>query len=1130
MRIISRLALSSCFIVIIITANLSRAQSPQITNVSPTEAFVGTQVSITGSGFGDSQGSGFTWLGTAKGIIVSWSDTQVVATVAPGSGTGRAQVQQNGASSNLIAFTVDTATVNSVSPASAAPGTQVTITGTGFHAVQGSGQVWLGTALGQVNSWGDTQIVATVAANSTSGNVELLQDGLWSNSISFTVLGPPHITQISPNSGPVGTAVTISGSGFGSSESSGVVWIGGTSANVTQWSDTSIQATVANNAVSGVAKVQQNSVWSNATAFRVTSGGSGSSASVTLAPEIMSMVVGDTRSLQALDSNSQPATGLSWSSSDTTIATLSTDDPPIITAIAPGNVTIYAGQASADITVYPGPTLPIGTVQWSYSGDGSGCCGTIYPAVPSETGVADVFVQNDSGNVQAIRSNGTVAWTSSLPSNVTSILIPDFQGGLSIFTLNSIYKLDGMTGQPYPAYTGTSSEDQLLGGIGYPAIHTDGTVFTLDYSCTPDECGSSFYGSNGQQIPNTDTTNGAWVVGIDPSTGQAKFKVPTTNWGNTYSASGTACGGYTNGSSHSWPYGPMIAGDGYSYSIYFQVDSASVIQDAPVEPEPVPTYPLFRQLSADLNSNKISAAISDLYALQSYLDQPDENGNEQGPLTQLDQALANGDPSQVAENYFSSLYSLLTPLCNVSQTQTFNLHLLRVGSDGSSADTVVRQWSSSSNIVYNGTPDNPYAFNYVQSAPAPYLDGTYMITNADQGALISWKLVLPAYCAVETDQGCSSNVADKVEYHLSTSNGTDTTWNEVAPNQNGPVDPVLQLQDGSFVGTASPGGRYASGGPYMVKFDTSGNVLANTSGYYPQMATADGGVVSQDGTFFDANLNITSAVSSLPTQSWFNNAYTSSSALVSLLAQQFDYASAYNAVVGGNRSANGTAVKEAWFPPLASCANAALNLSCPQPGDLIWNSNQDLANQLNNDKACSDAAQQYVFSKFNDANGHAITAASFTRYILHQPGFYDPTRSTLDFKYAVCGDPGIITRFNCNDSPGHTVKGDFADNDTETALTVTPSYPFKSFWRPIFTPPTQQSDQGFGVGIDPSTVDPHRFGVNIYNESALLHEALHGITGKYDEDLEPALGIAAPSLNISIYIKNNVLSKCPTFR
>lgn len=79
----------------------------------------------------------------------------------------------------------------------------------------------------------------------------------------------------------------------------------------------------------------------------------------------MSMVVGDTRSIQAIDSNGQEVTSLSWTSTNTAVIKLSTDDPPILTAVGPDTATIDTGGASADVIVYSGPTLPTGIKIWS---------------------------------------------------------------------------------------------------------------------------------------------------------------------------------------------------------------------------------------------------------------------------------------------------------------------------------------------------------------------------------------------------------------------------------------------------------------------------------------------------------------------------------------------------------------------------------------------------------------------------------------------------------------------------------------------------------------------------------------------------------------------------------------------
>jgi hypothetical protein len=81
-------------------------------------------------------------------------------------------------------------------------------------------------------------------------------------------------------------------------------------------------------------------------------------------------------------------TGATWASSDTDVVSLSTADPPVLTAVAPGTVTISVGDASAEVTVYSGPSLPLGTVVWT---NGASTAGGLYPAVPNYDAVADVF-------------------------------------------------------------------------------------------------------------------------------------------------------------------------------------------------------------------------------------------------------------------------------------------------------------------------------------------------------------------------------------------------------------------------------------------------------------------------------------------------------------------------------------------------------------------------------------------------------------------------------------------------------------------------------------------------------------------------------------------------------------------
>ena len=82
-----------------------------------------------------------------------------------------------------------------------------------------------------------------------------------------------------------------------------------------------------------------------------------------------------------------------------------------------------------------------------------------------------------------------------------------------------------------------------------------------------------------------------------------------------------------------------------------------------------------------------------------------------------------------------------------------------------------------------------------------------------------------------------------------------------------------------------------------------------------------------------------------------------------------------------------------------------------------------------------------------------------------------------------------------------------------TALTETPSYPFRTFFQPTAI---QTASNGETIG----------------NEATLFHEALHGISGLYDftivpDSLESVLHLSEPSVNITNYIQKNVLSVCP---
>jgi hypothetical protein len=187
---------------------------PQITSFSPVNGQVGTEVTIAGSSF--TGVTGVTFNSTVATSFTVDSDIQIRAIVPTGATTGKIRVA-NLAGSNTSAnnFTVlYPPVITSFTPVSGGVGEQVTITGS--HFASATGVRFNGVATGTYLVDSDTQIRANVPVGATTGPVSVTTpDGTGSSANDFTVLILPQIAGFTPNSGPAGTQVTITGVGFG---------------------------------------------------------------------------------------------------------------------------------------------------------------------------------------------------------------------------------------------------------------------------------------------------------------------------------------------------------------------------------------------------------------------------------------------------------------------------------------------------------------------------------------------------------------------------------------------------------------------------------------------------------------------------------------------------------------------------------------------------------------------------------------------------------------------------------------------------------------------------------------------------------------------------------------------------
>ena len=231
---------------------------PTLTGLVPASGPGGTQFQINGSGFGAAQGSSTVTFHGLSAAVVSWSDTQIVATVPSTASTGQVVVTEGGVlSTPTMYFEVPAPQITSISPTSGVVGTQVTINGSGFESTQGGSSyvTFFNGNTATIVSWSATQIVATVPSGASTGRVKVVVNGISDGQYFIFTTPNPIISGLSPASGSAGAQVQINGSGFGAAQGSSTVTFHGVSATVVSWSGTQIVVTVPATASTGLVQV-----------------------------------------------------------------------------------------------------------------------------------------------------------------------------------------------------------------------------------------------------------------------------------------------------------------------------------------------------------------------------------------------------------------------------------------------------------------------------------------------------------------------------------------------------------------------------------------------------------------------------------------------------------------------------------------------------------------------------------------------------------------------------------------------------------------------------------------------------------------------------------------------------------
>jgi len=227
-----------------VTSTVAEAPAPVAESLSVYYGKPGTKITLIGAGFGAAQDDSFVVCSGARAQVESWSDVRIDFIV-PADATlpGYVGVHVGGRSSNGLYFIpADRPTVTSISPREGAPGTLVTISGSDFGTVQGTGWVSFAGATAEVVSWADDRIQVVVPRNAAAGWAGVVANGLSSNGLLYGPYGLPYVSAVSTQRLTKGDTVVITGRDFG--DVKGWVLIGTAKVTPTTWSDKRVTFTV----------------------------------------------------------------------------------------------------------------------------------------------------------------------------------------------------------------------------------------------------------------------------------------------------------------------------------------------------------------------------------------------------------------------------------------------------------------------------------------------------------------------------------------------------------------------------------------------------------------------------------------------------------------------------------------------------------------------------------------------------------------------------------------------------------------------------------------------------------------------------------------------------------------------
>ena len=588
--------------------NFSVTAAPSIISLSATAASVGAPITITGMNFGSTQGTSTVTFNGTSGTPTTWNAGSIVVAVPTGATTGNVVVTVGGVASNAVAFTVlNPPVITSVAPTSGTIGSTVTITGANFGTTQGTSTVtFYNQIVATAVTWGPTSITAVVPIGATTGNIVVTVSGVVSNGASFTLLGVPSITSLSPALGPVGTSVTISGANFGATQGTSTVKFNGTTATPTTWNAASIVAPVPSGTTTGNVVVTVSGEPSNGVLFTVSAvphitSLSPSSGAIGAPVTISGTNFGTTRGTSTVTFNGVSATPTAWGSTSVaaTVPNGATTGNVVVTVsgVASNGVAFTVSTAAPSITNLSTTSGSVGTAvtitgtNFGATQSGSTVTFNGVPATPSGWGPTSISTTVPNGattgnvvvTVLGLASNG-VAFTVAAAPSISSLSPTSGLAGTPVTITGanfgstqgtSTVKFNATTATPttwnattivVPVPSGATSGGVIVtvGGVASNAVGFSVASVPSITSISPTAGGIgtpvTITGANFGATQGTSTVTFNGIAATPTSWGPNSITVPVPNGGTSGNIVVTVAGVQSNGKTFNVANpGPSIA-------------------------------------------------------------------------------------------------------------------------------------------------------------------------------------------------------------------------------------------------------------------------------------------------------------------------------------------------------------------------------------------------------------------------------------------------------------------------------------------------------------------------------------------------------------------------------------------